>query len=60
MTVALLGLKDFAGARHGYLLGGSLLGIVVDDQHLVDDAGSVEALDHLPDRVSLGVGHEHH
>jgi hypothetical protein len=36
------------------------LGVVVDDDHLVDHAGLEEARDDLADRVALGVGHENH
>ena len=60
VPVALLRLEHLAGLGPLDLLGGALLSVVVDDQHLVDDAGRVEALDHGADRVALGVGHQDH
>ena len=60
VPVALLRLEHLASLGPLDLLGGALLSVVVDDQHLVDDAGRVEALDHRADRVALGVGHQDH
>ncbi len=38
----------------------SRLRVVVDHEHLVDQARGEEALDHISDRVALGIGHKHH
>jgi hypothetical protein len=37
----------------------AVLGVVVDDEHLVDHARRVEAVDDAADRVALRVGHQH-
>ena len=58
MAVALPGLEDLRARVVLYLLGGPLLGVVVDDDDLVDDAGLEEALDHPADRIALRIGHQ--
>ena len=60
MPVSLMGLEDLPGGRLLDLLPRPLLRVVVDDEHLVDDAGRQEPLDDLADRVALGVGHQDH
>jgi hypothetical protein len=60
VPVALLGLEHLARRGLLDLLACAGLGVVVDDEHLVDHARPQEALDHATDRVALGVGHQDH
>ena len=59
VAVPLAVLEDHPGLGLLDLLDRAGLGVVVDDEDLVDHAGVVEALDHRADRIALGVGHQH-
>ncbi len=60
VSVALLGLEDLAGRGLRDLLARPRLGVVVDDDDLIDDSGREEALDDRADRIPLRIGHQHH
>src|SRR5215207_11731302 len=59
-AVALTRLDDLPRGSPGHFLAGAWFGVVVDDQHFVDEARGEEAFDGGADRAPLGIRHQDH